>query len=265
MSAPRHTPYGPNTPVSRTYRSRLDPSESLDHRPGPADAIPPFGSLTKDEEGSMSVVTEVSLPSDSFGLGRVLQEGTDARIELLQFVPTSGSLVPYFWVETDDVTAFETAVRAHDRVDSLTVVDTGPERMLFQIEWAVERDAFLDAIVDHGLLIEEGTGTAESWRFRLRSSDRENLSAFQQTVRDHGISVDIERVWTPSTSSTDQYGLTAKQREALQLAITSGYFDIPRETSLSELGDELGITGQSFSRRLRRGVSTLLSNTILEE
>ncbi len=225
----------------------------------------PFEPLTADEEVSMSVITEVSLPSGSFELGRVFREGTDARIELLQLVPTGGSLVPYFWVETDDATAFETTVRAHDRVDSLTVVDTGPERTLFQIEWAVERDPFLDAIVDHGLLIEAGTGTDESWRFQLRSTDRESLSAFQQTVRDHGLSVDIERVWTPSTTSMDRYGLTAKQREALQLAFTRGYFDVPRAVSLSDLGDELGITGQSFSRRLRRGESTLLSNTILEE
>ncbi|MCU4740668.1 bacterio-opsin activator domain-containing protein [Natronoglomus mannanivorans] len=211
------------------------------------------------------VAVNVSLPSESFAMGRVLQNGLDVRIELARFVPTGESTVPYLWVESTDLAAFEAAVRKHDRVAHLTALDEHAGRTLFRVGWTITADPFLDAIVDHDLLIEHGTGTAETWQFQLRSPGRENLSAFQQTLQDHEIPIEVQRVWNPTTPTSDQYGLTPKQRDALYLAFREGYFDIPRETSLSALGAELDITGQSFSRRLRRGTFALLSNTILEE
>ncbi len=58
------------------------------------------------------------------------------------------------------------------------------------------------------------------------------------------------------------YELTETQREALVLAYERGYFDTPRETSLEEIADEIGITQQSLSSRLRRGHRRLIKATL---
>jgi predicted DNA binding protein len=50
----------------------------------------------------------------------------------------------------------------------------------------------------------------------------------------------------------DLDALTEKQREALDLAYTEGYFERPRRTTQAELADELGISKQAVSRRLTR-------------
>jgi predicted DNA binding protein len=51
----------------------------------------------------------------------------------------------------------------------------------------------------------------------------------------------------------------------VSLAVRGGYYGIPRGTSTQELADELGISAQAVTERLRRGVATLVNNTLLIE
>lgn len=47
--------------------------------------------------------------------------------------------------------------------------------------------------------------------------------------------------------------LTDKQREMMQTASDMGYFEVPREVGLAAVADEIGISSQAASERLRRG------------
>lgn len=208
------------------------------------------------------VVAEVSIPTDSFGVGSVLQDD-DYRIDLTQFVPIGESCIPYFWVETEDKAAFEEAVEADDRVDSLSALDTSGTRTLYRIDWAEKPDGFFTIVADHDLLVEEATGTEDRWWFRLRGPDRENLASFQQALLDEDIPLHIHRIWNPEAPDDDPYGLTETQRETLELAFTEGYFDVPRNSSLDDLGDQLAVSRQEVSRRVRQGVHNLLSTTLM--
>lgn len=209
------------------------------------------------------VVTELTVPSDAFTLGQILQNHGDVHIELTQFVPTGESFVPYFWAEADDEAAFEASVRADDRVATLTKLDSGHGRHLYNIEWATDIDGFIAALKDHSLIVGEATGTPDQWRFRLRGPDHGTLSSFQHTLDDKNIPIEVERVWNPSDPQADVYGVTAKQREALELAFNNGYFNVPSETNLTDLAEQLDITRQSFSRRISRGLHSFLKNTIM--
>jgi predicted DNA binding protein len=61
----------------------------------------------------------------------------------------------------------------------------------------------------------------------------------------------------------DDYGLTAPQRQALLLAAEYGYYDVPRNGTLTDIAGELDISEQAASQRLRRGTRALLESTIL--
>ena len=211
------------------------------------------------------VMVELTVPSDSFAIGTILQDHEDVRIELAQFVPIGEALIPYFWVETDDTPSFEEAVRADHCVGSLTALDSSGDRTLYRIDWVEPIDGFLSAVVDHGLLIESATGTDECWQFRLQGPDRENLSAFRETLRERDVPVTIRRVWNPKVTNEDRYELTTKQRETLELAFEAGYFEVPRDASLTDLGEMLDISHQSVSRRLRGGLTNLLATTLMDE
>ena len=201
------------------------------------------------------------MSSDAFTLGQILQNGEDVQIDLTHFVPIEETLIPYFWAETSNPDAFETAVRADEHVASLTKLDNGSDKALYQIEWATELDGLLAALRKHDLIVEEAAGSAESWRFHVRGPDHGNLTAFQQTCREHDVPIEVHRVRNPNDPDANRYGLSEKQCEAVELAFTDGYFAVPRETTLGDLGDTVGITGQSFARRLTRGLHSLVAET----
>lgn len=214
----------------------------------------------------MSIVSaELSVPSDAFILGQILHNGEDVQIDLTQFVPIKKTLVPYFWAETSDFEGFETAVRADERVATLTEVNNGSDKALYRIDWATTIDGLFAAFLEHDLIVEGATGNAASWRFRIRGPDHGNLTAFQQTCQDHDVPIEVHRVWNPTDPDTDRYGLSEKQVEAMELAFTDGYFAVPRETTLGKLGDKVGITGQSFARRLARGSYCLIAETLMAD
>jgi predicted DNA binding protein len=57
--------------------------------------------------------------------------------------------------------------------------------------------------------------------------------------------------------------MTDEQFDALAAACKRGCFDIPRGVDLDDLADELDITHQSLSERLRRGHDVLIEETLL--
>jgi predicted DNA binding protein len=72
-------------------------------------------------------------------------------------------------------------------------------------------------------------------------------------------------VSSPDKSEGGQWNLTDKQRLALMTAYEAGYFTVPRTTSLTDLADGFDITHQAFSRRLMRGLDSVLTHTLVAE
>lgn len=211
------------------------------------------------------VCLEVSVPSDDFAIGQVLASHGDVRLDLARFVPDGESFAPYVWVETRDQAAFADHVESDDRVADLAALDPVGERTLYKLEWDEFDDELIAAITRHDLVIESATGTADRWRFRLRGPNHRNLTAFQQELLDLDVRVDVHRIWRPEPSDEGPYGLTEKQRETLALAYREGYFSTPRTASLEDLGEMLGVSHQSVSRRIRVGVENLLEGTLMSD
>jgi predicted DNA binding protein len=213
----------------------------------------------------MTVIATIAIDAADFELGKILT-GYDSVVELTQFVPMDNDLVPYFWAENHDLDEFEEEVRADDCVAELTHLDGAVDRRLYEVKWTDGIDGFLTALSEHDLLVERAKGNDDEWEFRLRAHDREPLAAFQAACTDHGVTLHVREVHhNPDDPAQPAYGITEKQQEALELAHANGYFNIPQEQSLTELAEELGISRQSFSRRLNRGLDTLLTKILRTE
>lgn len=88
--------------------------------------------------------------------------------------------------------------------------------------------------------------------FSLVLPGRAVLRSIVEDLRAAGVTVSVERIRTGAVDddATGDTGLTQKQREALALAIESGYYERPREATLDDLADELGVTRSAVSQRL---------------
>ena len=67
-----------------------------------------------------------------------------------------------------------------------------------------------------------------------------------------------------STAEIDISDITTKQRRTLETALEAGYYETPRETSLSELAEDLSISESAVSQRLN-AAETKLVKSFLEE
>lgn len=203
----------------------------------------------------MSVILEVSLDREAFDLGRALTPSDGVRVELERLVPTPNTATPFVWVDTADTDAFETDLDGEPDIGALAPLDRVGDKVLYRVEWTGEND-FVDGVVAADGSVLRAVGE-ETWFFQIRFLDHDHLTRFYDYCTEHDIPLTVERVYEP-TGDGLAADLSSEQREALALALDRGYFDTPRSVTMTELADELGITQQAFSDRLRRGTKTVL-------
>lgn len=211
----------------------------------------------------MSVIAELSVAGEDFGLGRVLEVVSGITIELESMVPMGESAIPFLWVHNSHRDDFTTNLADQELVANLEEIDALDGKTLYALEWNGKTDKLFQGIQRQGAQVLSATGTPKKWEFELRFPTHEALSEFQRYCQHHGITLDVSRIYNPTRpDSGPWFGLTPIQRETLLLAIERGYYDIPRRCTTLELAEELGVSDQAVTERLRRAIVTLASNTV---
>jgi predicted DNA binding protein len=181
-------------------------------------------------------------------------------------VPTGETMIPYFWVEDPDIEAVEEALLESTYVEEASIVDRVGDEALFRVVWAEDVNGIIETITETESVILEGNGHGDNWTFELRFPEYDALSRFYRSVVEKGISITLENVHNPIDQPGPQSNvLTDEQREALQTALKEGYFAVPREITLVELADQLGISDSAVSQRVRRGLTKLLTTNLAGE
>jgi len=214
----------------------------------------------------MSTIAEFTIPADAFPLGRLFEGREDAVVELERLVPTKPGLIPYVWVQSMTRSEVEAVVRAGERVPELNgiqLVDEVEGNFLLRLNWGPNYEGILRAVSEMDVTLVSGVGSADSWTFEVRGDNRKQIAAFQRYCAEHEQTVSLRALNTlSSTRSGAAYDLTDPQREALLLAHRRGYYHSPREVTLEDLASEVGISGQAFGSRLRRGIDRLVGSTL---
>lgn len=212
----------------------------------------------------MAVIAHLRIPADSFELGRILELQSGTTVELENMVPLGEKAVPFFSVSEKARETFEENVRDHPSVERIVEVARHDDERLYSLDWNVGRDVFFQGIVDLEGQLLSGTGTADTWEFEIRFPTHERLGEFQEYCSNAHIALEVGRVFNPTRPGTGMwYGLTPAQRDAITLAVRDGYYSIPRRTSTQDLADELEISDQAVTERLRRAIVTLVENTLI--
>lgn len=214
----------------------------------------------------MSVIANFSVPALDFALGEVLEVERGLRIRVESMVPTGEAVMPYLWVPSHATEAVVAAIEDTPVARGVEVVDEVGDETLLRVEWGPDVDGLVGSALAVDAAVMEAIGTGDEWSFQLRFSDYDDLSAFYRRCVEHDVSLRLEQVHNPvEPDGTTRYGLTPEQRETLVAAMEAGYFSVPRETTLVELAEELGVSDSAVSQRLRRGLTGLVSATLLAE
>lgn len=169
------------------------------------------------------------------------------------------------WASGGDFEAFEAALEDDPTVAMPSRVIAVGDRRLYQTELVGEglRTSIYPLLVEEGGVIQNLTATSAGWEFRAAFPDRSSFGRVHEFCLDHGIGLDIDRLFDErGAPDGPSFGLTEPQLETLVEAVDCGYFEIPRECSLAELGASLGVSESAASERVRRAVKALIRQTV---
>lgn len=212
----------------------------------------------------MGVIVGLSLRAGEFELGRILGDENDSDMRLEAVVPLGKTIFPLVRVygRSDD---FRERVRTHPSVDDVRVVMESDDQAMYALEWDGEDDSFVGGLQrNDGIVLSATRREDQNWVFEVLFETADLLSAFQAHCNQHDIVFQLDRVaQSPASGHDRDYGLTAPQREALIAALEQGYYGVPRKATVKDLADQLGISDQAVTERLRRATINLGSNTVL--
>ncbi|WP_254810538.1 helix-turn-helix domain-containing protein [Natronosalvus amylolyticus] len=211
----------------------------------------------------MATVAEFTLAADEFPLGTVFANLPDVTVQLERVIPDPNGVIPYFWVRGTDSDSIVEQFSKHPGVRDIQLVDSADDEYLMRCMWISEYDSVLDALIAPEVVLLSAIGTATEWTFELRGETRKAIAEFREYCHDHDVPVTLTELHALRPLDA-QHGLTDTQREALILAYECGYFESPRETTLAEIAEELGISQQALGSRLRRGNRRLVEQALIE-
>lgn len=216
----------------------------------------------------MTVLVELVVPATEFVLAETLTAVPSIRIEIKRVVAGTESVTPYFWAFGEEIAAFERALRDDPSVHELVTLEEQQEQERFyRVTWNKSVPNLLTAASNaKATILEAVNSEGGEWELKMLFPDRDALTEFHDYCVDHDFYFQIERVYQPENpQERAEYGVTDKQEEALVTAYREGYFDVPRDSTLDELADQVGISRNAMSNRLRRGQRNLLSQTLIHE
>lgn len=209
-------------------------------------------------------IVEVEIPSEQFALEQTLQRLETVRFDIEQLVASKEDLIlPFVWVRTGKRDEIEDAFGDDDTVDDFQLVAEFDDEYLYQLEWSTRIEVLVNILVKQKGTVLAASGKGDKWNLRLLFGDRDAITETNEYCVEKGIDLEVQNIKSLSGHEEGRFGLSQEQRDALQVASDRGYYSVPRETSAEELAEELGISHQALSERLRRAHDALVTNTVV--
>lgn len=212
----------------------------------------------------MCVTVTATIPAGQFALRDTLSSVPNAAFELVQHVARSAGEMSLLWAVSPDVEHLVDVVRADATVADVEVLTTDDGASLLRVEWIREVRAVVDDLLATNATVTSASATASGWCLKFLFVDRSAVSEAHEACRRHDVEMNLESIRSLSGSSEKgRFDLTDSQHDTLVAAHRAGYYEVPRGVKLAELAEELGISHQTLSERLRRGHRSLVGSTVL--
>ena len=200
------------------------------------------------------VLTETVNHDRSAKVKSVSEAGTD---------PTSGKF--FYRIESADFSRFEDGLRSDNTVGEFErVIETRDQEAIYSFKYTDEAKVLSSVISTANGVTLEMENEGRAWIFTIWVPERTNLSHLWDYAQQHHIDIDLLRVNEYDSLGTKDAGLTDSQREALLVALETGYFEEPRNATLSEVAADLNISQPAASGLLRRGIKRLIISSLLD-
>jgi len=201
------------------------------------------------------VLTQTVTHDGSSTVTSVSEAGTD---------PTSGKF--FYQVESADFRRFEDGLRADPTIGAFErVIETRDQKAIYSLEYTEEATVLSPIISSANGVILDMENDGPSWLLTVWMSERTDLDHLWEYANEHDIDIELLRLNEYASIGASDAGVTDSQREALLVAFERGYFEEPRNATLSEVAAELGISQPAAGGLLRRGTKRLILSCLIDD
>lgn len=214
---------------------------------------------------AMSTIAELSIPAGEFALQHTLEAVDDLGIEIERVVAYDPDYVmPYVWFSGDDSTLADVddALAADPTVTEAELLTDLRNERLYRMTWVDDVTGILHLLTEEQATVLNATVMDQQWRFRVLFPERDALSQMYEFATEQGVTIDLQRIHRLDENRHGRFGLTDAQHETLIQALDRGYYEIPRKVDMEGLSNELEISHQALSERLRRAHRALVEEAI---
>jgi predicted DNA binding protein len=200
----------------------------------------------------------LTIPDDIW-IGDITRKHPETRVRVLAAIPNELSGIGLAEVSGPSVEAVLAAMVHDDELTNVETLQPHEDEALVQFETT---NPLL-------LLPARGSGLPLTMPFDIHggeavwtltaSSDR--LSALGEQLDEFGIQYTVEYV---QEYRTDDQLLTDRQQELVETAVAEGYYDDPRQCTLTELADHLDIAKSTCSSTLHRAEEVIVKSFVTD-
>jgi predicted DNA binding protein len=204
------------------------------------------------------------IPAEEFALYKALSSSPDIEFEIERIIETgTEAAMPLVWVRGAAHETVENVFENDPSVRDIELLSAFDDEQLYRMEWVTEVDLVLQMLTNSEATITDAYGTDGRWHLRVLYPDRDSLSKTTDFRDDEGLTFDITAIRELEGEPAGRYGLTTEQFESLEAAFEAGYYEVPRDVDQSELAEQMGISHQALSERLRRATGALVEDALL--
>lgn len=183
----------------------------------------------------------------------------EATFEVLAAVPGTESGFALVRITGPDVATVVEEMHEHPQITELSLAQYGENEATVHFETTLPLLLFSSR--ESGMPFELPVEIRNGEAIVEVAGSRERLSELATQLEQFGIQFRVERV---RERLRESQLLSDRQREIVVAAVERGYYDTPRECSLTGLADHLGIAKSTCSEILHRAEETIIKRFVEE-
>ncbi|WP_049902499.1 bacterio-opsin activator domain-containing protein [Halococcus agarilyticus] len=214
----------------------------------------------------MSTIAEFSIPTAEFALSETLERRPDMVFEVDRVVAHDTShVVPFVRATRGEFDELTEILEADSSVEEVELLAEVEDESYYRMVWTDRAQVIGYMVAEQEATVHEATASDGEWHLRVFFPERSGLAATSEYAQENEFTLNVTHIYGLENLEEAQHDLTQQQYNTLTAAIEIGYYDIPRETNAQEFADDLNISHQALSERLRRGHKNLITSSLLVE
>jgi predicted DNA binding protein len=195
----------------------------------------------------------IQLPADLW-ITALSEDYPRATFRLLSGFRMAEKAVELREIVADAVGDIVEAIRAQPDVTQFELLESNDRRAL--VKYESDKTALYEFVEDLSLTVEFPLLVQNGWYEFDLTGTRDELEQLRDALDAGGFDYELRSI--VDTTETDSL-VTARQRELLETAARKGYFEVPRQSTLAEVAEAVGVDKSTASTVLRRGEAKLVN------